>query len=235
MKLLDALAEAVRAAGLRCRGAFHPAAGDGVPDPAGTLVLVGNAGPAMWRTFSAQVPAAARTLTIDPLDDWIRRTLDRIAAHFGGRALFAFDGPPFLPFQRWARRAEPVFASPLKILIHPRFGLWHAYRGALVFAETLPLPPAEAAADPCLACTDTLCLDVCPVGAVTAADYDFDACMRFLLETRGADCRQVGCLSRRACPVGSHYRYAAEQAAFHMEGFIRQATTAPECRPWQSG
>jgi hypothetical protein len=227
MKLLDALAEAVRAAGLRCRGAFHPAADDGVPGPAGTLVLVGNAGPAMWRTFSSQVPAAARTRTIDPLDDWIRRSLGRIAAHFGGRALFAFDGPPFLPFQRWACRAEPVFSSPLKILIHPRFGLWHAYRGALVFAETLPLPVAETAADPCRGCSDSPCLHMCPVHAVTAADYDVKACMHYLYETPGADCRQGGCLSRRACPVGSHYRYAAEQAAFHMESFIRRAPTAP--------
>src|SRR4030095_137820 len=45
---------------------------------------------------------------------------------------------------RWAMRAEAVAPSPLGILIHPDYGLWHAYRGALAFAERLALPPRGA-------------------------------------------------------------------------------------------
>ena len=33
--------------------------------------------------------------------------------------------PPYWPFQQWARRAEPVHPSPIGVLIHPRYGLWH--------------------------------------------------------------------------------------------------------------
>ena len=38
----------------------------------------------------------------DPLDRWSRRLIERLARELGGRALFPFGGPPFLPFQRWA-------------------------------------------------------------------------------------------------------------------------------------
>ena len=46
-----------------------------------------------------------------------------------GGALFPFSCPPFLPFLRWAERAEVVFPSPSGPLIHPVYGLWHTYRG----------------------------------------------------------------------------------------------------------
>ena len=71
-----------------------------------------------------------------------------LAPGFGATALFPFGGPPWLPFQRWAMKADCVTASPLGILIHPDFGLWHAYRGALAFAEQLDLPPSAAPAKP---------------------------------------------------------------------------------------
>src|SRR6201999_1900384 len=74
--------------------------------------------------------------TLNPvhaLDPWTRKTLAPIAAQFGARAVFPFGGPPWFPFQRWAMRAEGLRSSPLGVLIHPEFGLWHAYRAAFLF------------------------------------------------------------------------------------------------------
>jgi hypothetical protein len=34
-------------------------------------------------------------------------------------------------------------------------------------------------------------------------------------------CRQLGCESRRACPVGKAFTYVPEQAKFHMDAFVR--------------
>ena len=120
---------ALKKAGLTPRGAFHPEPEDGVPElatakPAMTLVLAGNAGPAMWTAFSA-----ARDPAADLLDDWSRDVLEPLAHSFGALALFPFQ-KPHLPFQRWARRAEACHASPLGMFIHPDHGLWHGYRGA---------------------------------------------------------------------------------------------------------
>ena len=144
---------------------------------------------------------------------------------FGASALYPFDGPPYWPFQRWAMRAEPVRPSPLGILIHPRHGLWHAYRAALAFAEEIPLPPREDAPDLCGECADKPCLAACPVGAFGAAGYDVGACLEHLRSAAGRDCMTAGCRARRACPVGQQHAYPPAQAAFHMAAFRARCRT----------
>ncbi|HET8727788.1 MAG TPA: hypothetical protein VFO41_09780, partial [Alphaproteobacteria bacterium] len=183
--------------------------------------------PAMWRAFSASPEIAKEEA---PLDAWTRRVLTGIAAATGALALFPFDGPPHLPFQRWARRAEPVHASPLGILIHPEHGLWHAYRGALAFATTHPLPPREARPNPCDACAGRPCLSACPVGAFVDGRYDVDACAQHLAGPAGADCLELGCRARRACPVGRDAAYAPEQAGFHMRAFLHDRSAPGSAR-----
>ncbi len=64
---LHEIEQALQDAGLTPRGAFHPAAADGVPPlaadtPARTVVLAGNAGPQMWRAFDAARGGGAMTL-----------------------------------------------------------------------------------------------------------------------------------------------------------------------------
>ena len=218
-----AIAAALAGAGLTPRGGFHPLADDGVPAlsggrPTATLVLAGNAGPAMWRSFSEQRRAADEP---NPLDRWTRRVLTPLAEAFGGHALFPFGGPPHLPFQRWAQRAEPVHPSPIGPLIHPDYGLWHAYRGALAFAEHFELPPADQRPSPCETCADKPCLSTCPVGALTPEGYDVAACATHIAGSAGADCMAQSCRARRACPMGREYTYGAEQSRFHMDAFLR--------------
>ena len=129
--------KATVAAGLALRGAFHPQPEDRLGY--GTLVLLGFAGRIGWSDFAAS--AEARDGAPDPLDRWSRRVIDALAASLGGVALYPFGGPPWHPFQRWAQRAEPVHSSPLGILIHPDWGLWHSYRGAIALPGRLDLPP----------------------------------------------------------------------------------------------
>jgi len=218
------ISDAVAVAGLICRGGFHPRPDDLVPGAAGTVVLVGNAGPEMWRAFTAQVPSECREGRPDPLDTWTRRTLTEISRTLGAKPLFPFDGPPFLPFSRWAKRTEPVFTSPVGPLIHPEFGLWHAYRGALAFAEVMTLPPTEKAASPCDQCPDKPCLHTCPVGALRDGEYDVGACVGHISAPAGIDCMMLHCRARRACPVGRRYQYEPDQSTLHMRGFLRQKT-----------
>lgn len=130
-------------------------------------------------------------------------------------------GPPWLPFQRWAMRAEPVTASPLGILIHPDWGLWHSYRGALAFRERLDLPAVPARASPCASCAAKPCLTACPVSAFSTEGYDVAGCRAHIATPAGADCMSGGCLARISCPVGAAHRYTGAQAAFHMRAFSR--------------
>ncbi len=107
----------------------------------------------------------------NPLDRWTRRVVDPIADGLGARAAYPF-GEPRWPFQRWALRAETLHPSPLGILIHDEYGLWHAWRAALLFAERLDLPPRSDAPSPCESCAEKPCLSACPVGAFSRSGYD---------------------------------------------------------------
>jgi len=182
------------------------------------VLLVGNAGPGMWRAFSKS--AQAHDGAPHPLNRWTRHHVDAIASAAGGVALYPFDATPAWPFQRWAARCEPVHPSPLGLLIHPDYGLWHAYRAAIVIAEPTDLPAPTPAASPCQTCAERPCLSRCPVGAFSASGYDVPACARHLQSPEGADCLQGGCLARRACPVGADYQQQAAQNAFHMRAFL---------------
>lgn len=213
---VEAVREALAERGLMLRGGFHPGDDDGAPPGTGTLLMVGNAGPGMWRAFAARRPVGP-----DPLNAWTRQVLDPVSKRFGASVVYTFEGPPYYPFQRWAARAEPIHASPLGILIHPEFGLWHAWRGALCFPGRLDLPAGgREDGSPCESCETQPCRSACPVSAIGHGEYDTMACAAWLRGPEGTDCRLRGCLARRACPVGRAYRYAPEQAEWHMAAFL---------------
>lgn len=222
------------ALGLRARGGFHAEAAEAIAadrgGPAATLVLVGAVGDSHWPAFAAS--PERHDGRPDPLDRWSRRLLGGVAEAWGATALFPFAGPPFPPFQRWALRAEPVAASPLGLLVHPRYGLWHSYRGALAFPDRLPgLPAREAAPHPCAGCAERPCLTACPVGAFSApprepdhdsggaGHYDTARCGAHLAGPEGEACLAAACLARAACPLGAGYRYGPAAARFHLGAF----------------
>lgn len=218
-----AVEAALAAKGLLLRGGFHPGPDDDLPALANggrvaTLLLVGNAGPNFWPVF--QAAPEAHDGADHAMNRWTEKALGSLAKDLGATVLFPFGGPPYHPFQRWAQRAEPVAPSPLGVLIHPRFGLWHAYRGALLFAETIELPPREELPRPCDSCAEKPCLSTCPVAAFGPEGYNVPACGDHIASPAGADCLEEGCRARRACPVGRDYLYPAGQAGFHMRAFL---------------
>lgn len=226
--MLDALEEALAGEGLLSRGGLALDGSEGLPAlpdgrPAQGLLLVGNAGSALWRSFKDSQEALDGAP--DPLDRWTRRKVGGTAARFGLGAVFPFEGPPYFPFQRWAARAEPVFNSPLWLLIHPDYGLWHAYRAALLLPDLPEMSAdssvAESRANPCDACEGRPCLSACPVGAFSPSGYDVEACAGHLATPEGEACLVGGCKARGACPVGSDYMYQPDHLAFHMAAFAR--------------
>jgi hypothetical protein len=181
--------------------------------------MVGNAGPALWAAFGGSGQPAPGTL-----DPWTAAVVRPLAARFEMAAAFPFEGPPYHPFLRWAQRAEPVHPSPLGMLIHPEFGLWHAYRAALLSARRLALPALAPQPSPCASCRGRPCLSACPVGAFDGTGYDVAACRAYLATAPDGPCMTGGCLARQACPVGRSFAYGPAQAAYHMAAFAPGAT-----------
>lgn len=208
--------------GLIPRGGFvfqpdeaAPAGPSGVP--AKSVLLVGQAGDAPWPHFLRWRERQPTGLT-NPLDTWSREVIDAVAQKFGARAVSPSDRP-YLPFQQWAMRAEGLKPSPLGMLMHPEFGLWHAYRGALLFETELAGSPPEKPIHLCDLCDGKPCLKACPVGAYSPSGFAYQSCLSQVCGPDGANCRDGGCLARKACPHGAAYRYPAEVQAFHMASF----------------
>jgi len=209
----DELRAAVEPSGFRLNGGFHDEDG-------GTVAVIGHAGPLLWQRFSAEQPGLDDPWGPDPLDRWTRATLAPVADRFGATLVLPNDGPPYRPFQRWAQRAEPVHPSPLGLLIHPEYGLWHALRAALVFPDRLAAPGRAEGPSPCETCTDRPCLTACPVDAFDGTTYAADRCAAHVRTEAGRDCRDRGCRARRACPVGKGWAWDDGQQAFHMAAFL---------------
>jgi ferredoxin len=182
-----------------------------------SVILLGNIGGSIWPAFSTWLDMPTNRTRNDPLDDWSKAIIRPAASELGATAYFPSD-PPWQPFQRWAMQAEGLKASPLGILIHPDYGLWHGYRGALGFADALEgIGEPLISPYPCDRCVEKPCLAACPAEAVTADGFDVPSCRSHLRTPEGqTGCMIGGCLARHACPVGAGYRYPAEQLAFHM-------------------
>jgi hypothetical protein len=227
MELIDDL----RLHGLQWRGAWQPTATDALPalpnqQPVALVAMVGIVGSTFWPKFRAS--AFFVDGLPDPLDRWSRSIAIPLAQRYGAQALFPFDGPPFHPFQQWADRAEPTQASPLKLRIHPEYGLWHAYRFALALPRSVT-GTMEPTTEPmemttislCASCSTQPCLRSCPVDAFDGENYLYARCVAHLQTPQGQPCMQGGCLARRACPVGQAFQYQSAHAAFHMQAFVR--------------
>lgn len=222
--LLDDLTSALAGHGLILRGGFHPAPGEDVPPaasgrPSRSILLVGQAGDAPWPHFMRWRHTQPADIA-NPLDSWSRNVIEEIARRFGARAVSPSD-KPYLPFQRWAMRAEGLKPSPLGILMHPRYGLWHAYRGALLFDAEISIQEPPETIHLCDLCIGKPCLKSCPVEAYSGAGFAYEACLGHVRSQAGAACRMSGCLDRNACPHGKAYRYRADAQAFHMAAFTR--------------
>jgi hypothetical protein len=223
-ELLAEIAADLARHGLILRGGFNFGAQDeSPPGPSGALakavLLVGQAGAGPWLHFTRwrdQQPAALA----NPLDNWSQAVIGATAMRFGARAVGPND-KPFLPFQQWAMRSEGLKPSPLGILMHPRYGLWHAYRGALLFEHELAFPQPGEGVHLCDSCTEKPCLKSCPVDAYSRDGFAYESCLSHVRGPNGEACRTVGCLDRNACPYGTAFRYPADMQAFHMAAFTR--------------
>lgn len=207
---------AIRRASFTPLGWFSPTPQDRTPQGARFVILIGNAGPDMFRRFARE-----RDPQRDSMDGWTRDAVTTLAADLGADAVYPFDMDPPWPFLTWARRGGAGHVSPLGLNIHPTYGLWHAYRAALCFPVEFDIPMQGPGPHPCETCVAKPCLTACPVSAFDGTAYDVPACFANIASEAGADCMTRGCLARHACPVGQGFAYAPAQAQFHMRAFLK--------------
>lgn len=190
-----------------------------------SLILLGNAGSSIWDSFSASTEFEDGKA--DPLNRWSERVGNEMAKKTNGKAFFPFGGPPYQPFIQWAKKAEALKNSNIGMLIHPKYGLWHAYRFAIAYPVSFDeLNNTKTTEDICAKCESQACLNTCPVGAfqtddMNQADYDVKTCYDYLKANPTSKCLTHTCEARFACPEGHEFHYQPDHARFHMTAFYQ--------------
>ena len=137
-------------------------------------------------------------------------------------ALFA------VPAMGATRRTRPFLADWR--VIHPHYGLWHSYRGALGFPEAL-MCPSRRRPQSCEYCIGRWCLKSCPVGAFSDPGYDVAACADHLRSAAGADCMDAGCRARAGVPGRRRTRLRARTVEVLHGCVLARATPVEEIKP----
>lgn len=207
------------------------------------LVVTANSGGVIWEKMHAQ---RVDIKSKDPMDHFAIETtavglLDYVKLKrddfFFLYPFLAENGhptrqnaapPPLIPLQQLGKLANWGFPSPIGNSIHPTFGLWTAFRTAVLVKADLPLQIEPKSHHPCDSCLDKPCISACPAGAVgDIGRFDIDACATHRISD-GSTC-EARCLARLACPIGADYRYSAEQLSYHYRHSL------PSMRRWING
>ena len=180
-----------------------------------SILVVGNAGPAFWDVFSADLKQNPEHLRDhdDPVDAFVSRSIERASrtiAHVPHRWIQStHDAPVHLDFRTLAVDAGLGAPSRLGLVIHPKFGPWMALRAACFLP--MPLPKSDPIRDLCSGCSAP-CVDACPGSAFLDGQWDVQQCVKFHRESNECD---QSCASRMACPVGADMAYPAIQRRYH--------------------
>ncbi len=180
------------------------------------LWMFANGGPQFWEAFCTY--RQQHTETIDhPMDNFARETVAIFLQeqNLNRQFQFIYPGPYVLNLQSLGRLIGWHHDTPLKIGLHPFYGLWFAYRVVvLVNADwpTTPLADSESIS-PCQTCVSKACISRCLAGAVAEVKFNLDRCVDYRVQ-ENSSCMQR-CVSREACPVAPEHRYSEEQIHFH--------------------
>lgn len=177
----------------------------------GRLVLLGHGGRRLWEALQA-----FGMQTADPVDHYSLTMVQQCAERYWDRMAVHVLYPltkyvvPLTQLGELVGWSQP---SPLGQGIHPRFGLWFAYRAAFLTNADLPVTVWETAVSPCDTCAEKPCLTACPAGATHSNTFNVTACADFRLQS-GSPCAHQ-CLARLACPVAPQHRYTEAQIRYH--------------------
>lgn len=199
----------------------------GEPPPARAthVVVVLQTGPRYWTLMRGlQQADPALAAHPDPLDTFTRRMAERLrGALDAGCAEVRFPFASTLDCVALGERLGVGARSRLKILIHPDYGPWMAFR-MLFFVrdEGGVLPPVQPApVNVCDGCAGP-CVAACPAGALTgpAGGEKLDYMASFAYRVAHPGTCESACAARLACPVGAEHRYGDDFIAHsHRRAF----------------
>jgi len=189
------------------------------------LVLVGHGGRRLWTALGEW-----GMRTADPVDHYSMEMTRQFIHDYldETNVLWLYPGSTYLvPLQQLGQAAGWSQPSPLGQGIHPKYGVWFAYRAAFLTMVELPLHVERPGPSPCESCAEKPCIATCPVSAVKMGSFDVEGCGRFRISQDSACADR--CLARMACPFFPEHRYDLEQIRYHY------LHSLPTLRKWYGG
>lgn len=200
-----------------------------VPPDCQSVLLIGHSGDALWQ----QMPASYLSRR-DPVDEYTADTVARLLKqHCPGndwKILFPSQSPANAEpnLQNLGRLAGWHNASPLGNGIHPRYGLWFAYRAVVALNENLLSGPKLPGNSPCISCEGTPCIAACPADALSfGAQPDLKSCVEYR-SAQDSVCADR-CVARLRCPVAAEWRYSDQQIKYFY------GRSLPSLQEWVAG
>ena len=190
-----------------------------------SIILAGFGGNAFWDQFKSFLDEnpVFRKKHEDLIDSYTMLHFEHISEMLNSEKNVVFMTA--FPFGNQARDMDFVklgklggigVPSLLGMLLHPVFGTWISLRGAILTNMEFSSYDKELSSfDPCPPCSKP-CITACPANTISLNGWDWEACMRFRLDT---DVCSLNCASRLACPYGDKNRYNDEQILYH-HGFV---------------
>jgi len=184
------------------------------PDARG-VVVVGNGGAALWRTFRAAVPlpVGENPHEDNPLDEFVRAAVDAAVRDVAG-AHVCWPSDTRVDFRLLGELAGLGRPSLVGVLVHPVYGPWIALRAAILVPVDVVAPRPADGFDPCPTCVERPCIAACPVGAIGPRGWNVAACVVHRLADE-AHCA-AGCTARIECVYGRDHRQPPDALAFHQ-------------------
>ncbi|MCW8906413.1 MAG: hypothetical protein OQL28_04125, partial [Sedimenticola sp.] len=181
------------------------------PGDENRVILIGHGGRRLWQSLQQ-----AHWHHADPIDNFSHAAANRFCQQLlqGYRHQVIYPGTCPVPLQQLGIRAGWHSDSPLGLGIHPEWGLWFAYRAAILTDAPLPEIRQPNPAAPCDQCLDQPCISHCPARALSATrQIDMSRCGDYRLQ-EDSTCSDR-CLARLSCPVAGEHRYTLEQITYH--------------------
>ena len=175
------------------------------------LLLTGHGGRLLWQKLQEvgmetadPVDTFSTQLTTQFITDYLSNPPHLMLYPFGDYLV------PLTQLGEWAGWSHP---SPIGQGIHAQFGVWFAYRTAVLVNGDFPTTPRPQTTSPCQGCVDKPCISTCPAGAAREDAFHISPCVNFRLGDNSLCADR--CLARMACPVAPQHRYTLPQIQYH--------------------
>ncbi len=189
-----------------------------------SFLVVASTGTLFWQKFKASFYGASNSISYqgeNPLDDWTKAIFSPIAQKYDAGYYHPSD-TPYLPFQHYCLVyneviGKPIFhKSPLNILFHYHYGLWHGLRGLLAFKQEgmIDAVHPDVEQNQCENCETQPCIKACPSEAVQENGFIVKNCEKYIVSSDNK-CYE-SCIARMACPYGVENLYPSEKSSYLM-------------------